>query len=69
MHKLFVLLGKENIERWDENEDIDEIDLDDVKEINFDAESDCKTVIEIFCRFILEDYIILDEDEFNLLKN
>jgi len=68
MAHLYLLLGKENIDFWDDN-DISEIDIDDVVKIQFASESDRKTTIEIFCRFILEDYIVLDEDEFNFLKN
>ena len=68
MNVLLLLIGKHNIESWDENE-IQDIDLDDVKRVEFTDDKSKETIIEILCQFVLEDYIILDEDEYNFLIN
>lgn len=68
MEKLYLLIGKHNIDAWDRNEP-NEIELDDVKEINFCDKESRGEIIDIMCQFILEDYICLDEDEYNFLKN
>lgn len=65
---LFLLMGKHNIESWDDNE-IQDISLDEVKRIEFTDEQSRQTTIAILEQFALEDYIILDEDEYNFLIN
>ena len=65
---LFLLMGKHNIESWDDNE-IQDIDLDDVKKLGFKDSESRQPTIDILEQFAIEDYIILDEDEYNFLIN
>ena len=65
---LFLLMGKHNIESWDDDE-IQDIDLDDVKKVEFNDSESRQTTINILEQFAIEDYIILDEDEYNSLIN
>lgn len=67
-NNLFLILGKENIDKWESNEDIDEINLDEVISISFTNQKTKKQVIDLISNINLSAYIILDEDEYLLLK-
>jgi hypothetical protein len=74
MNVLYLIIGKHNIDIWDEGipsfgENSGFGDSDYVKRIEFTDEQSRQTTIDILEQFALEDYIILDEDEYNFLIN
>jgi len=68
MNVLYLIIGKHNIESWDDNE-IQDISLDEVKRIEFTDEESKEDVIAILEQFVLEDYLEISEDEYNFLIN
>jgi hypothetical protein len=66
---LKVLLGSDNIDKWENNQDIDEINLDEIHCIYFADESTKRQVIDLISNIDQSSYCILDNDEYELLKN
>ena len=74
MNVLYLIIGKHNIDIWEEGipsfgENSGFGASDYVKRIEFTDEESKQDVIAILEQFALEDYIILDEDEYNFLIN
>ena len=71
MNKLFFILGRDNVENWEENE-IEEINLNNVYSVNFKTPQEKQSYINalsLIAREVCgyECYHLLDEDEYKFL--
>jgi len=68
--KLYLILGFENVYNWDQNE-IQDIDENEVVFFEFETEEEKKRYIKtlpVVCRGY-ENFLIIDEDEYNFIVN
>jgi hypothetical protein len=66
---LKVICGYENIDKWVNNRDIDEINLDELHCIYFENGDTKGQVMDLISNIDQSSYQILDNDEYELLKN